>query len=443
MQQVDTLITGGLILPSDEAFSQIADGAVAIAAGRIAAIGPTAEITAAYTAPDVIDATDHLVMPGLINAHVHSADALFRSLIGDMPLEPWLEQLWVAEKAYVRPDTVRLAARLAYAEMIRGGITAALDMYWFPEESARVAREVGFRLATGPIYFDMPEPDGIPITERTTRARDFLDAYAADPLITPIISPHSTYTVSPRYLEEAAALAAEYGIGLHTHAAETAAEVADVVERFGATPIGHLDALGLLGERTVLAHCVHVTPAEIELLAARGVSVAHCPVCNLKMGSGIAPVPAMRAAGVRVLLGTDGPVSSNDLDLWTAMRFAAVLHRGLTHDPTFHPPAQVVRMVTADAARGLGLGLGEVTGSLEVGRRADIILLDLQQPHLMPLYDAPSYLAYSAGRDDVTTVLIDGQVVMRDRQLQTIDLPATLAEVAALGATIGAAMRPA
>jgi 5-methylthioadenosine/S-adenosylhomocysteine deaminase len=375
-------------------------------------------------------------MPGLINAHTHAADALFRGLVDDLALEPWLERLWVAERKFLRPDTVRLGAQLAQAEMIRSGTTTALDMFWFPEVSAQVARQMGFRLMTGPVYFDLAEPDNIPVEQRTARGREFLQEYQRDSLIVPCVTPHSTYTVSPRYLKEAQALADEFSVLLTTHVSETVTEVTTVNQRYGQSPPRHLDALGMLTPRTILAHCVHIPDDEINLLAERQTAVAHCPMSNLKLGSGVAPLPKMHQSGVQTTLGTDGPVSSNDLDMWAAMRLVAVLHKGVQQNPTLLSAQEVVKLVTCDAANALGLG--NKIGSLVPGKQADIILVDLNRPHLIPRYDVYSHLVYTVGRDDVATVLIQGQTVLDNRQLTSVDEASIIQAVQELAQKIAA-----
>jgi 5-methylthioadenosine/S-adenosylhomocysteine deaminase len=248
------------------------------------------------------------------------------------------------------------------------------------------------------------------------------------------VTPHSTYTVSPAYLQEAQALADEFGVLLSTHASETNAEVATVSQRYGQSPPRHLDGLGLLTERTVLAHCVHLPDDEINLLAERGTVVAHCPLSNLKLGSGVAPIPGMRQNGVRTTLGTDGPVSGNDLDMWLAMRLAATLHKGVQQNPTLMPAVEVVKMATCDAARAMGLG--DKIGSLVAGKQADLILIDPEQSHLTPLYNVYSHLVYAVGRADVATVLIRGRVVMQQRQLTTLEEANVIAAVQELAQAI-------
>ena len=434
MENADILITNGLIITMDDDMTAITDGSLAIRDQQIVAVGPATAVGERYAADTVIDATGQIVMPGLINAHVHTPDSLFRSLVEDLPLEAWLEQVFFAEQGFVSAETVELGSRLSIAEMISGGTTAALDMFWFPERSAKAAREIGFRLMTGPIYFDPVDIEKRGLESRLERARAFIEEYTDDSLVIPVVQSHWQLTVSSEHMLEAQALADEYGIFLNTHLCETAAEVSATSEQFGLTPPWLLDSLGMLGERSVLAHCIHLSDDEIELLAARGAVVVHNPISNLKLGDGIAPIPKMIEAGVPVLLGTDGPVSSNDLDMWKVMRFAGLVHRGLHEDPTLMPSRDVVKMVTIDAARALNID--ERTGSLEPGKQADIIVIDRDKLHLTPHYDVYSHLAYSVGRDDVSTVLVDGRVVMRDKELLTIDAPQVMTEVKDLAAQI-------
>lgn len=428
----DLLITGGTVVTMDEAWKVVPDGAVAVDGTSILAVGPAAEIEAAYgaEATETIDATGRLVLPGLVNVHTHTADILFRGLVEDLPLEPWLERLWAAERALVRPDSVAAGARLAQAEMIRGGTTTALDMFFFPERAAGAARRTGFRLVTGPVFFDSPEIDGIEPDERTPRARELLEELRGDPLVVPCMQVHSTYTVAPRLVREARDLAVEFGVLYTTHVSETRAEVETVREMHGRTPPRHLDRLGVFDAPTVLAHCVHLADDEIDLLAERRAAVAHCPMSNLKLGSGVAPVPELRGGGVRTALGTDGPVSSNDLDLWSAMRLGAVLQKGVREDPTVLPAREVFAQATIEGARALGLG--DRIGSIEPGKEADLVVVDLDRPHLVPLHDVYAHLVYAVGRDDVRTAVIRGRVVMRDRELTTIDEREAMREVAEL-----------
>jgi 5-methylthioadenosine/S-adenosylhomocysteine deaminase len=427
LRPADMLIVHGLLVTFDQNEAIIKDGAIAITGGEISGVGQTAELLARFQARKTIDASNHLVMPGLINTHTHSAMTLFRGLADDLQLEPWLARMRDAARKIIRPETVTLGAELAFMEMILGGTTTALDMYFFPEMLAAAAKRVGIRLVTGPVFVAHEVSDHIPADERLARGREFIQAYADDPLVIPCVMPHSPDSVPLVLLEQAQQLAEESHALLSIHAAETRAEVANVVSQRGCPPVEFLDRLGMLSPRAILAHCIHLTDAEITLLSKRGAVAAHCPVSNLKLGDGVAPIPQMLNAGVQVTLGTDGPASSNDLDLWKVLRVAAILHRGIREDPRLTPARRVLRMVTIDAAKALGVE--DRIGSLQIGKRADLILIDLNRPHLVPVFDIYSLLAYAVGRDDVSTVVVNGQVVVRDRQLMTCDKTATMAAV--------------
>jgi len=430
---VDLLITDALIVSMDEQGRIIENGALAISSGEITAVGTAAEL-AGIEAEQTVSAADQLLMPGLVNGHVHMGDSLFRGLVEDLPLEPWLERLWVSEREFVTRDNVEIGARPALAEMIRSGTTCALDMFWFPEAAADASVDAGFRIVTGPIFFDFEGPDGIEAADRIEVGETWLERYTGSPLVTPCIEPHNALTVSPDGMRAARELANRHGALFHTHCSETATEVEITLERFGATPVAHLDALGILDGPTALAHCVHLTDDDFDRLRRTDTAVLHNPLSNLKLGSGIAPVARMLEDGIAVLIGTDGPVSSNDLDMWTAMRFAGLLQRGARQDPVLTPALEVVRMATTVGARALGLG--DVVGSIEPGKRADLILIDLRRPHLLPMFDVYAHLVYAVGRDDVRSVMIDGRWVMRDRVLTSLDEPAVLEEVSELGERI-------
>lgn len=290
------------------------------------------------------------------------------------------------------------------------------------------------RIITGMVYFDSGVTDGIPAERRADLAREFIENYAADELVIPCVQPHAVYTVSPENLREAAAIAQENGVLFSTHASETGTEVKNCIERYGLTPIRHLDRLGALGPHTVLAHCVHLQEDEFNLLAERGVTVAHCPMSNLKLASGIADAGRMLQAGVKVTLGTDGPVSGNDLNLWATMRLAAILQKTVRNDPGAASTQQIVRRVTCDAARALGIG--DRAGSLEAGKLADVILVRDGRAHSTPSYDPYATLVYSIGREDVDTVLIDGRVVLRHGTITTLDEGGVIDTVSGLGREI-------
>lgn len=425
MTEADLLVHGGDILTVDAAGTVIASGAVAVRDGEIIAVGPADELRAGYLAVEEIDATGCLVLPGLINTHTHLAMTLLRGCADDVTLQGFLERVIPREAELLSPEHVAAALRVAVAESVRSGVTAALDMYWFHEAAEAVAAQTGWRLLTGPTFMDVPgPPDGRAYEDRLGWARADLAARAPAPGTRPVVFAHSTYTLSPDQLTGIAALAREHGALLHIHAAENAAEVATVVERHGKRPVELLDSLGLLGPDVLLAHAVDLTDAEIAALARTGTAVAHCPVSNLKLGCGIARVTDLLVAGVTVGLGTDGAVSSNTLDLLGAVRVAALVHKA-AGDPTAVTAEQAVRMATIESARALGLDAR--LGSLEPGKRADLLVLDLARPHLTPRHNPWSMVAYAAAAADVRDTVVDGRILMRDRELLTLDEPAALA----------------
>ena len=432
----DLILTNALIVTADAGGAVIPDGALAVTDGRITAIGPAAEV--GREAREVIDAGGMLLAPGLINTHCHAGCSLFRGLVEGLPLEPWLRQVWRAEGAILDPETTRLGARLGLAEQLLGGVTTVTDMYWRPRQTVAAARDVGMRIATGPIFIDGPGVDGLAPEARLQEAERFFDDFGDAEDVLPAVMPHGTYTVSPDLLRTSFRLAAEAGAIWSTHAAETRAEQADVTGRYGRSVIRHLDRLGLLDPRTVLAHCVWLDDEEIAILARTGASVSHNPVSNLKLASGIARVPDLIDAGVRVTLGTDGAISGNDLDLWLALRLAAILHNGATLRADAVTAAQAFRMVTRDGAAALGAA--DRLGSLEPGKLADMILIDLARPSSAPLFDPLTHLVFSTGRSDVRHVFVGGRHVVKDGALTRIDIADTLAEVAALTPRIAASV---
>lgn len=394
MSTADLIVAGGDVLTVDATGTFVRGGAVAVRDGAIVAVGPRAEF-ATWDAAEVIDATGCLVMPGLINAHTHLAMTLFRGIADDVDLQGFLARVVPAE-ASLTPERVAAGVEIALAESIRSGVTTALDMYWFPEAALEVAEKRGFRLLTGPSFMDVPAPpDGLDFAARLTESPS-----------RPYVQPHSTYTLDRDQLATVRDLARERGASLHIHAAENAAEVEMVVAQHGRRPVELLGDLGMLGPNTVLAHAVVLTDNEVALLAETRTAVAHCPASNLKLGSGIARIPDLLAAGVTVGLGTDGAVSSNTLDMFTALRLAALLHTGVTAE-------QAVRMATSNGARAVGAA--DRIGSLEPGKRADLIVVDLDAPHLTPAHDPWAMLAYAATAADVRDTIVDGRILLRDR----------------------------
>jgi len=420
MREVDTVIAGGTVLTSDESDTVIHDGSLAINGNTIVGVGRAKEMARRFSGRRVIDARQCLVMPGLVNGHTHAAMTCFRGLADDRELMDWLNNyIFPAEARNVDPELAYWGSLLACAEMIRSGTTAFCDMYLFEDETARAAAEAGMRCLLGEGIFDFPSPSTKTPDEGLACTRMLIEKWAGHPLVGIAVEPHTLYTCSPDVIRKARALADEYGVPFAIHLLETRGEAAQLAERFGMKATRFLEKIGCLDERFIAFHCVAVDDEDMRILADHGCAVVHNPESNMKLASGIAPVAAMLERGITVGLGTDGCASNNDLDLFGAMSAAALLGKVDRLDPTALPAAAVVRMATRDGARALGMG--EITGSLREGMRADVIIIDLNTPHLTPLYDEHSHIVYAMKGSDVKTVLIDGRVVMEDRRLLTID----------------------
>ena len=423
------------VLTCDDTDRIVRDGSILIEDGTITAIGPTDDLhpRAEQVRAARVDGQHRLALPGLVNLHTHLPMTLLRGIAEDVDLAGFLRTVWAAEAAVMTEDAVEVAATLGAIEAIRGGTTTANDMYFHPAAAHRGAVAAGLRHVIGPVFFDGTGPDGLTWPQRLQALADWPDLHRAigGPATPLTVTPHSTYAASPDRLREVVAGTRAWprdGIQplLHTHVSETAAENADVSARFGGTPTEVLAEVGALDGRlrVVAGHGVHLTDTDRAALARADASVAHCPGSNLKLASGLLSWQTWRADGIRLGIGTDGCSSSNDLDMWQAMRQAALLARLSSGRPDVAPATEILRAATIDGARALGLD--HLTGSLEVGKRADITLVDLDRPHLTPVHDVPALLVFAAGRGDVTDVFVDGERVLADRRMSGVDEAAVL-----------------
>ena len=430
---LDLLIKNGRIMSLAQGKTDlVAPGYIAIQNDRITALGSMTDLPAQVEARQTIDATNMLVMPGLINGHTHAAMTLFRGLADDLPLMTWLqEHIFPAEARFVDPNMVYWCSKLAAAEMLLAGTTTAADGYFHEDDTARAFSEAGMRAVVAQGVIDFPAP-GVPDPAENIKAAEiFLQKWQAkdNQTIIPAVFCHSPYTCGPQTLQKAKELARARQALFFIHLAETEQEVQQCQEQHGKRPAEYLHDLGILDRQTVLVHCVWLTADEINLVAASGARVVTCPSSNMKLASGIAPLKEMLAAGIPVGLGTDGAASSNDLDIFGEMDLGAKLHKVRDLDPTALPASQLLGMATLEGAAVLGLD--KEIGSLTPGKKADIILLDLAQPHLTPFYHA-DLLVYAAKGSDVRTVIVDGRVVVRDGQITSFDLQETMEQVIAL-----------
>ena len=432
MPEQELVIYNATVVTMDADSTILPRGYVMVRAGGIAAV--EAGDPPATAGGERLDAEGGLVLPGLINTHTHAAMTLFRGLADDLPLMQWLESYIFPAEARMDAAFVHTGARLACAEMIRAGITCFCDMYLFAHEVARAARDCGVRAVVGEVLYDFPSPNYGPIEAGFAYTRELIETWRGDPLVSVAVQPHAPYTCRPELLREADRIARHYDVPLVMHLAETDGETRQIQERYGLRPVAHLDRLGLLHANLIADHAVWLTADEIALMAQRGVRVAHCVESNMKLASGVAQLPELLAAGVTVGLGTDGCASNNDLDLFGEMDTVAKLHKVQRLDPTVMDAATVLRLATIEGARVLGLA--HRIGSLETGKRADLIVVDTRQPHLTPLYNPVSHLVYAARSADVRHTVIDGRLVMRDRRLLTIDLASLLDQARAKAALV-------
>jgi 5-methylthioadenosine/S-adenosylhomocysteine deaminase len=436
---VDLVVTGGTVVTVNAAREILTPGAVAIRGSDIAAVGTPADIRRRFGTARVIDASGAVVMPGLINTHTHAPMVMYRGLADDLALMEWLERyIFPAEAKTVAPAFVRVATRLAALEMIRSGTTTYADMYYFEEEIARATRDAGIRGVLGQTIIGFPAPDAKTPAEALARTRDFIAAWKTDPLITPAVAPHSMYLLDEAQLLACRDLAIEQGVPLLLHLAETEEETKTARDRYQASPTAFLERIGFWAPVTVAAHGVWLTDDDVAVIARRGVGISHNPESNMKLASGTAPVTKYLAAQVPVGLGTDGAASNNDLDMFEAMRQAALLHKLATGDPRAAPAAAVLEMATRGGARVLGME--KQIGSLEPGKRADLIVVGMRRPRQTPLYDPVSHLVYVTRGDDVETVIVHGKVVMRDRRVLTLKEAAVLADARRMANDVRAAV---
>lgn len=426
-ERADLVIRGGIVVPMDPARRVLEPGSVAITGNKIAAIGTVAEIDERYTAAATIDASGRIVMPGLINGHGHAAMTLLRGVADDKALMDWLQNyIFPAEAKLVDEAFVRAGTRLALLEMLLGGTTTYVDMYYFEYAVADETAKAGMRGVIGQAMLDFPAPDFKTWDESVAGMEKFLKQWKNHPLITPAVAPHAPYTVSPEHLQTAAKLAADHGVPIIIHVSETKAELATMQERYKATPIEHLDRLGVLKPNLIAKHVVWATDQELLTLKKHGVGVVHNPQSNMKLASGIAPVPKMLELKIPVALGTDGASSNNDLDMWGEIDTVAKLHKVATLDATVVSAREAVAMGTIEGARAIHMA--DRIGSLEVGKLADVIIVGLDAAHEVPLYDVYSHLAYTVKASDVETVVVGGKVVVEKRVPKTLDPPAIFAE---------------
>ena len=419
-QNADLLLINGLVLTLDDADQSFNPGAVAIGDGKIIEVGPPSDLAAKYRAVKTLNVEGCVVLPGLINGHTHAAMTLFRGLADDLPLMEWLQDHIFPAEQKLTADWVYWGTLLACAEMIQSGTTTFCDMYLFEHKVAEAAKAAGMRALVGEVLYDFPSPHYGLIENGLSFTESLIQEWKDDPLIRIAVEPHAIYTCSPDLLKRCSNLAERHEVPLIMHLSETETEVRQSLDQYGLSPVAHLEHLGLLNSRLIADHCVALSPEDMEWLAKRQVQVIHNPESNMKLASGIAPVPRLVEMGINVALGTDGCASNNDLDLFGEMDSCAKLHKVANLDPTALPARLALKMATRNGAKAIGLE--EKLGTLTPGSWADVIVVDFRKPHLTPLYEPVSHLVYAVRGADVRHSIIHGRLVMEDRNLLTIDI---------------------
>jgi 5-methylthioadenosine/S-adenosylhomocysteine deaminase len=434
MRTVDILLTNAHVLTMDEEMNQYNPGAVAVTGDSLVAVGPESEVLKEFKARETLDCGGDILMPGLINAHTHVPMTLLRGLADDLRLDVWLMgYMMPVERQYVSPEFVRLGTGIACAELIRSGVTTFNDMYYFEEDVARAAAAAGMRAVCGQSVLKFRTPDAASFEDAMEMARDYIKRWKGHPLIVPSIAPHAPYTCTPEILRATAELAREFDVPLHTHIAETAFEVENMRRDNGMPVVPYVKKQGLLEAKVIAAHCVHIDTGEMRTLLHAGAGVAHNPSSNLKLASGFAPVMKMLETGLNVGIGTDGPASNNDLDMFEEVRLAAFVAKAVTNNPTSLPAATALKMATRLGAHALHIG--HLTGSLTPGLRADLIVVEANSIHSSPRFyrdhnSAYAQLVYTSKSTDVRDVMVNGKWLMRARRLLTLDEAELLAHAA-------------
>ena len=420
MDRADLVIDARWVVPVEPDGAVLADHSVVVDRGRIAAVLATSEVAASYAPAERVDLPEHVLIPGLVNLHTHAAMSLMRGLADDRPLMTWLkEHIWPAETRHVSSEFVYDGTLLACAEMLRGGVTCANDMYFFPESAARAFLDAGMRASLGLIAIEFPSAYASDAEDYLRRGLELRDRMGNEPLLSFCMAPHAPYTVADETFRRIATLAEELDLPVHVHLHETADEVAAGVAQHGRRPLERLEGLGLLTERLIAVHAVHLAPSEIAALARAGSSVAHCPSSNLKLASGLARIGELLAHGVNVGIGTDGAASNNRLDMFQEMRTAALLAKVVAGDAAAMPARQALHCATLGGARALGLE--RRIGSIVPGKAADLAAICLSTPETQPCFDPVSHLVYACGREHVTDVWVAGARAVRARTLTGIE----------------------